>query len=143
MKINQLEKINEYVAEIKQIDEELNNLNNIAKKLVNNNCKIELRVENLDKVAEAEDKVLFDEDNSLILNGSNHEQRIGFMDLPTFMNLTFNNNPFKRQVQKNISIEKWDITDVTGLSILELLRKDKQGRKDAILAKLKRYKIEL
>ena len=141
MKLSQLEKVNKYVLEIKKIDTELEVINSIAEQFVNNNCKIELSVENLDKAASKKSEGSLDEDNSLIFNeNSLSPHRFMFMNMEDFFQMK---GMPKNKPVSNVVKHKWDVSEVTGLLVLEILKQERQVRKEAILKTLKRYKIEL
>ncbi len=138
MNLNKLEKATEVYKQIQIIDKQVSEFEKMAMLVAEGNVKIslDLNIIDLDKKRKSENKLVFDEDNSIVFEGT-HMMMFG----STFQML----EPPKKNKTKPeyVSDFKNEISERTALNVFGVLLLEKKEHKRILLNKLKEYGVSI
>lgn len=134
--IKNLKKLSKIIEDIRNVEDEISNIEKIAEILANNPCRINLtlKVEDLKEKEKNDNKVEFDDDGSIV---SQMNQQISFIDM-------IYGGAFKKQNHNKDEgyIKKCDalLNDVSSLKILSIIIKDKIEEREKLVKQLNKLK---
>lgn len=133
MDLKKLEKATKIYNDLKEIDQEIKDINDFALKMANENFKINLKFEFISINKPNIDKISFDEDGSLVIR--NMGESTSTISLGTFL---FGGHVSKDKESLNRNEDQFEtlINDSTLLNILALLLSEKEKKKTVLVESL-------
>ena len=143
MKPNQLEKSIKIYQQIKELDNEIQELDKFALKIANSDSNSTLKLSVNDIVISEESKKLqFDEDGSVKNSESNHYDISRYL-IPSMFRMSemIKGIEWKENSNKNESLISCEISSNSTFQILSILLSDKIQKREQLIKKLERFGV--